>query len=261
MLAISPQLFLTFTIQKGTDVRFRFLSTDGKCYPFDERVSGGFGPGEGASCVILKPLQDAVDAGDNIRSVIRGTGINSDGRTPGISLPSSEAQAKLIRSVYSSAGLEPSDTKVIEAHGTGTTVGDPIEASAFAATIAKGATAQDPVYIGSSKSNFGHLEGVSGIVSLIKGVMMLAKQTILPSANFKASNPKITSLGTQLQVRVQMPCILMIQHITILESNTGVICLKLMRFRCLKRLYSGGVKACGEYRSITLGLVALMPMR
>ena len=76
--------------------------------------------------MILKPLQDVIDAGDNIRAVIRGTGMNQDGRTPGISLPSSEAQAKLIRSVYSSAGLEPSDTKVIEAHGTGTTVGDPL---------------------------------------------------------------------------------------------------------------------------------------
>ena len=190
---------------RGTeDNRFRFLSADGKCYPFDERVSGGFGPGEGASCVILKPLRDALEAGDNVRAIIRGTGINQDGRTAGISLPSSEAQAKLIRFVYSSAGLEPSDTKVIEAHGTGTTVGDPLEASAFAATIAKAATAQDPVYIGSSKSNFGHLEGVSGIVSLIKGAMMLANQTILPSANFKVSNPKITGLGTQLQVRMPL---------------------------------------------------------
>ena len=188
----------------------RFLSADGKCYPFDERVTGGFGPGEGASCVILKPLQDAIDAGDHVRAIIRGTGMNSDGRTPGISLPSSEAQAKLIRSVYRSAGLEPSDTKVIEAHGTGTTVGDPLEVSAFAATIAEGATAQDPVYIGSAKSNFGHLEGVSGIVSLIKAVLMLENQTILPTANFKVSNPKITSLGTQLQVGVQLLLVLKI---------------------------------------------------
>ena len=160
--------------------------------------------------MVLKPLRDAIEAGDNVRAIIRGTGINQDGRTAGISLPSSEAQAKLIRSVYSSAGLEPSDTKVIEAHGTGTTVGDPLEASAFAATIAKAATAQDPVYIGSSKSNFGHLEGVSGIVSLIKGVMMLANQTILPSANFKVSNPNITSLGTQLQVSMPLLFVLMI---------------------------------------------------
>ncbi len=205
------------------DSRFRFLSADGKCNPFDERVSGGFGPGEGASCVILKPLQDAIDAGDNIRAIIRGTGMNQDGRTPGISLPSSEAQAKLIRSVYSSAGLEPSDTKVIEAHGTGTTVGDPLEASAFAATIAKGATAQDPVYIGSAKSNFGHLEGVSGIVSLIKGAMMLANKTILPTANFKVSNPKITSLGAQLQVCMQPLFVIKIRLFAIVDATIGII--------------------------------------
>lgn len=210
-------------VREVTDGRFRFLSADGKCYPFDERVSGGFGPGEGASCVILKPLRDAINAGDNIRAIIRGTGMNQDGRTPGISLPSSEAQAKLIRSVYSSAGLEPSDTKVIEAHGTGTTVGDPLEATAFAATIAKGATTQDPVYIGSAKSNFGHLEGVSGIVSLIKGAMMLSNQTILPTANFNVSNPKITSLGTQLQVRMQLLFVFIIQLFTILDSPSGII--------------------------------------
>lgn len=211
-------------VREVTDCRFRFLSADGKCYPLDERVSGGFGPGEGASCVVLKPLRDAINAGDNIRAIIRGTGINQDGRTPGISLPSSEAQAKLIRSVYSSAGLEPSDTKVIEAHGTGTTVGDPLEATAFAATIATGATTQDPVYIGSSKSNFGHLEGVSGIVSLIKGAMMLSNQTILPTANFKVSNPKITSLGTQLQVRIQLLFVFITQLFTIPDSSSGIIC-------------------------------------
>ena len=173
--------------------------------------------------MILKPLQDAIDAGDNVRAIIRGTGMNQDGRTPGISLPSAEAQAKLIRSVYASAGLEPSDTKVIEAHGTGTTAGDPLEASAFAATIAKVATAQDPVYIGSSKSNFGHLEGVSGIVSLIKGAMMLANKTILPSANFKVANPKITSLGTQLQVSTLLLFVLIIKLFTILDSTTSNI--------------------------------------
>ena len=210
LTSFSPTLFELYGVEDTKDDRFRFLSADGKCYPFDERVSGGFGPGEGASCVILKPLRDAIDAGDNVRAIIRGTGINQDGRTPGISLPSAGAQAKLIRSVYSSAGLEPSDTKVIEAHGTGTTAGDPLEASAFAATIAKAATALDPVYIGSSKSNFGHLEGVSGIVSLIKGALMLANQTILPTANFKVSNPKITGLGKQLQVSMPLLFALMI---------------------------------------------------
>ena len=152
--------------------------------------------------MVLKPLQDAIEAGDNIRAVIRNSGMNQDGRTLGISLPSADAQAALIRSVYDSAGLDPTDTKFIEAHGTGTTVGDPLEAAAFAATIATRANFEDPVYLGSAKSNFGHLEGVSGIVSVIKAAMMLEKHVILPSANFETPNPKITSLGKTLKVRI-----------------------------------------------------------
>ena len=101
----------------------RLYSAEGRCFPFDERVSGGFGPGEGASCVVLKPLREAIDAGDNIRAVIRNTGMNQNGRTMGISMPSSDAQISLIRSVYESVGLDPSETKYVEAHGTGTTVG------------------------------------------------------------------------------------------------------------------------------------------
>lgn len=181
-----------------------FLQT-GKCYPFDERVSGGFGPGEGASCVILKPMQDAIESGDCIRAIICGTGINQDGRTAGISLPSSEAQANLVKSVYQAAALDPVDTKFIEAHGTGTTAGDPLEAAAFASTIAQKATLEEPICIGSAKSNFGHLEGVSGIVSLIKAALMLEHKVLLPNANFKNANPRISSLGTQLRVGHWLP--------------------------------------------------------
>lgn len=150
--------------------------------------------------MILKPLKDAIEAGDCIRAIIRGTGINQDGRTAGISLPSSEAQAKLVKSVYRSANLDPADTKFIEAHGTGTTAGDPLEAAAFASTIARKATPEDPICIGSAKSNFGHLEGVSGLVSLIKAALMLEHKVILPNANFNNANPKIGSLNTQLKV-------------------------------------------------------------
>lgn len=152
--------------------------------------------------MVLKPLQDAIDSGDNIRAIIRNTGMNQDGRTLGITLPSTDAQAALIRSVYESAGLDPTDTRYVEAHGTGTTVGDPLEAAAFAATIGKKASSEDPVLIGSVKSNFGHLEGVSGIVSIIKAAMMLENQVILPNANFETPNPKISSLGQTLKVRI-----------------------------------------------------------
>lgn len=132
--------------------------------------------------------------------MIRNTGINQDGRTLGISRPSAEAQAALIRSVYESAHLDPGDTSYIEAHGTGTTVGDPLEATAFEAVFIPRKTPQDPIYLGSAKSNFGHLEGASGMVSVIKTAMMLEKRIILPNANFKTPNPKITSLGKTMKV-------------------------------------------------------------
>ena len=190
----------------------RLYSSDGNCYPFDERVSGGFGPGEGASCVVLKPLENAIAAGDNIRAIIRNSGINQNGRNRGIALPSADAQARLITSVYDAVSLDPAETKVIEAHGTGTTIGDPIEADALASAIATVPESKEPVYIGSSKSNFGHLEGVSGIVSLIKAAMMLERRVILPSANFQNANPAAVSIGRQLKVcalneiEIWLPC-------------------------------------------------------
>ena len=150
-------------------------------------------------------MQDAIKAGDHIRAIIRGTGINQDGRTAGISLPSSEAQANLVKAVYRTAGLDPADTKFVEAHGAGTTAGDPLEAAAFASTVAEKATAEDQIYIGSAKSNFGHLEGVSGLVSLIKAALMLENKVILPNANFQNANPKISSMGMRLRVGCWLP--------------------------------------------------------
>ena len=108
----------------------------------------------------------------------------------------------IIRSVYESASLDPTNTRYIKAHKTGTTVKDPLEAATFAATIGQKASSEDPIFIGSVKSNFGHLEGVSGIVSIIKAAMMLENRVILPNANFETPNPKISSLGQTLKVRV-----------------------------------------------------------
>jgi acyl transferase domain-containing protein len=125
----------------------RLYSAEEKCFPFDQRVSGGFGPGEGAACVILKPWRDAVRDGDNIRAIIRNTGTNQDDQTVGISMPSSEAQAALIRSLYKNAYLDLTDVSYVEAHGIGTTVGDPIEAAAFAATFAAKAGPEASVYM------------------------------------------------------------------------------------------------------------------
>lgn len=166
------------------------FSDEGKSFAFDSRGSG-FGRGEGVGCVILKPLADALKANDPIRAVIVGSGMNQDGKTKGITMPSGEAQTTLIKSVYQRAGLDPTETAYIEAHGTGTKVGDPIEATALHDCFGEGRTAKKPLYIGSVKSNIGHLEGASGVVSVIKSAMMLEKGFILPNYNFETPNSKI----------------------------------------------------------------------
>ena len=138
-----------------------FLSQDGRCFSFDHRANG-YARGEGVGSVIVKRLSDAIRDGNTIRAVIRGTGVNQDGRTAGISLPSSEAQESLMRSVYRNAGLNFKDTHMVEAHGTGTAAGDPLEASAIARTFSS--RGKDiPLYVGAIKSCIGHLEGGAGI--------------------------------------------------------------------------------------------------
>jgi len=131
---------------------YRFLSPDGRCYSFDERANG-YSRGEGVGCVFLKPLEDAIRDGDPIRAVIRNTGSNQDGKTPGITLPSREAQEDLIRSVYAKARMDPLDTCFVECHGTGTPAGDPLETEALANVFTKGRSPEKPLLIGSVKTN------------------------------------------------------------------------------------------------------------
>lgn len=138
-----------------------FLGPGGKSYSFDHRAEG-YGRGEGVGSVVVKRLSDAIRDGNTIRAIIRATAVNQDGRTPGISLPSTEAQVKLIRRVYESAGLDPRDTPMVEAHGTGTAAGDPIEAAALARSF-PGKTVEVPLIVGSLKSSIGHLEGGAGV--------------------------------------------------------------------------------------------------
>lgn len=166
-----------------------FVGSEGKCFSFDHRADG-YARGEGVGTVIVKRLSDAVEDGDVIRAVIRGTGLNHDGRTPGITYPSLSSQEELIRRTYRRAGLDTADTCYIESHGTGTQAGDFIEASA----ISRGfdtASRNTPLYVGALKSNIGHLEGGSGIAGLIKTIMILENGIIPPNVNFEKPNPKI----------------------------------------------------------------------
>ena len=139
---------------------------------------------------------------DTIRAVIRGTGINHNGRTPGISAPSGEAQERLIKAVYRSAGLSTNDTTFVEAHGTGTLVGDPIEANAIASAF-QSRKRKTPLYIGAIKSGIGHLEGASGIAGIIKSILILENGIIPPNVNFERANPKIDTRKLKIAFPVE----------------------------------------------------------
>ncbi|KAM6510775.1 hypothetical protein FSOLCH5_011220 [Fusarium solani] len=167
------------------------LNEHGKTFAFDERAKSGFARGEGVGALLLKPLDQALKDNDKIRSVIVNTGTNQDGKTVGISTPNGEAQERLMRDVYARAGINPEDVGFIEAHGTGTKVGDPIEAGALSRVFGNGHTKRFPLYIGSVKTNVGHLENASGIASIIKATLMLEKGFILPNFNFEKANPNI----------------------------------------------------------------------
>ncbi|KAK2765219.1 Type I Iterative PKS [Arachnomyces sp. PD_36] len=166
-----------------------FLGPTGKCFTFDHRAEG-YARGEGVGTIILKSLSSATRDGNTIRAVVRGTGVNQDGRTPGITLPSATAQEALIREIYKNASLDPKDTMFVEAHGTGTEAGDPIEASAISSAFAS-EHRKRPLYVGALKASIGHLEGGAGIAGIIKSILMLESGIIPPNVNFEKVNPNI----------------------------------------------------------------------
>ncbi|KAK7420632.1 hypothetical protein QQX98_002626 [Neonectria punicea] len=167
-----------------------FLSPDGKCFTFDSRANG-YGRGEGIGVVVLKRLSDALRDNDTIRAVIRGTNVNQDGHTTGITLPSKEAQVANIRSVYKSAGLDFNQTAYVECHGTGTQAGDWRELKAISESLGSERAVDNPIVVGSVKPNIGHLEGAAGVAGLIKGVLTLEHGKIPPNINFEKGNPNI----------------------------------------------------------------------
>jgi acyl transferase domain-containing protein/NADPH:quinone reductase-like Zn-dependent oxidoreductase/NAD(P)-dependent dehydrogenase (short-subunit alcohol dehydrogenase family)/acyl carrier protein len=180
-LLLAPYPFIGFS-------RASMLSRRGRCFAFDERADG-YVRGEGGGVVILKPLEDALANGDPIRAVILASGVNSDGRTIGLSLPSESAQASLLRSLYSNAGISPDDLAFFEMHGTGTAAGDPVEASAVGHSL--GQSRSDPLPIGSVKTNIGHLEPASGMAGLLKAALSLERAAIPPTLHCEMPNPSI----------------------------------------------------------------------
>lgn len=180
------------TMAKG-----QFLAADGRSKSFDAR-GDGYGRGEGAGVVILKPLAQAQADGDLIYATVVATGINQDGRTDGITVPNPKAQAALITTVLKQANVSTDKLVYIEAHGTGTNIGDPYECQALGEALQK--PAENPCWVGSLKANIGHLEAAAGIAGLIKAALCLNHKQIPPVANLQTPNPAIPfeELGLRL---------------------------------------------------------------
>src|SRR4051812_24725768 len=175
------------------------LAPDGRCKSFDARANG-YVRSEGAGVVVLKPVSRALADGDPIYAVVRGTAVNQDGRTAGISLPNRAAQEAMLVEAYRQAGVAPEQVQYVEAHGTGTPVGDPIEAKALGAVLGERRSAQDPCIVGSVKTNIGHLEAASGIAGLIKAALSLKHGQIPPNLHFTTPNPDIPFDELKLRV-------------------------------------------------------------
>lgn len=174
------------------------LSPDGSCKTFSSDANG-YGRGEAVNGLFIKPLADALRDGNPVRAVIRAAATNHDGKTPGMTYPSLEAQEALIRHAYRLAGIsDPSDTAFVECHGTGTLVGDPVETNAVARVFGN----PRGTYVGSVKPNLGHSEGASGLTSVIKGVLALEHRTIPPNIKLGVPNPKIPFESARLAVPV-----------------------------------------------------------
>lgn len=170
--------------------RHRLMSSDGRCKTFDA-AADGYVRGEGCGLVVLKRFSDALADGDHILAIIRGIAANQDGPSSGLTAPHGPAQQAVIRAALSNADVKPSDIGYIETHGTGTALGDPIEVQALASVLKDGRSSDKPVYIGTVKTNIGHLEAAAGIASLIKMMLVLQHKEIPPHLHLNIPNPFI----------------------------------------------------------------------
>lgn len=168
----------------------RMMAPDGRCKAFDERADG-FVRGEGCGVVVLKRLKDAIADRDTIVAVIRGSALNQDGHSNGLTAPNGAAQQELLRAALADASLKAEAVGYIETHGTGTKLGDPIEALAIDAAFGDGRRQDTPILIGSAKAAIGHLESSAGVAGLIKLALMLKAGVIPPQINFETPNPHI----------------------------------------------------------------------
>jgi phthiocerol/phenolphthiocerol synthesis type-I polyketide synthase C len=189
---LSPAIGVNFS-------RAGVMAADGRCKTFDARADG-YVRGEGAGIVVLKPLSRALADGDPVYAVIRGSAINQDGRTNGLMAPSRGSQQAVLAEAYRRADLSPGVVGYVEAHGSGTFLGDPIEAEALGTILAEGRAPGSRCLIGSVKTNIGHLEAAAGVAGLIKVALALHHRAIPPSLNFAEPNPHIPFESLPLRV-------------------------------------------------------------
>ena len=180
---LSPNIFIALS-------KASMLAADGRCKTFDASADG-YGRGEGCGVVVLKRLSDALADGDRILALVRGSAFNQDGPSSGLTAPNGPSQAAVIREALINGDVQAADVDYVETHGTGTSLGDPIEVQALGAVYGQGRSAAQPLMIGAVKSNIGHLEGAAGMAGLIKVVLALQQREIPPSLHVKKLNPFI----------------------------------------------------------------------
>jgi acyl transferase domain-containing protein/D-arabinose 1-dehydrogenase-like Zn-dependent alcohol dehydrogenase/acyl carrier protein len=180
---LTPATMITFS-------QSRMLAPDGKCKTFDA-AADGYVRGEGCGVIAIKRLEDAIRDGDRIRAVIRGSAVNQDGASGGLTVPNGVAQQRVITEALESADVAPGEVDYLEAHGTGTSLGDPIEVQAAAAVLGRGRDGSRPLLIGSAKTNIGHLEAAAGIAGVLKVVLSLEHQELPKHLNFREPSPHI----------------------------------------------------------------------
>ncbi|WP_439595340.1 SDR family oxidoreductase [Falsiroseomonas sp.] len=202
-MALAGGAFITTTM--GFNVaaaKAGMLSPNGRCHTFDA-AADGFVPGEGAGVVVLKRLADALRDGDHIEAVILGSAVNQDGRTNGITAPSPESQSACIAEAQDAAGIAPDAVTLIEAHGTGTPLGDPIEVEGLTRAFRRGANPPGSVALGSVKTNIGHAAHAAGIAGFLKLVLQLRDRRIYASLNFRTENPHLRLVETPFAVATE----------------------------------------------------------
>ncbi|WP_375772902.1 SDR family NAD(P)-dependent oxidoreductase [Archangium gephyra] len=179
------------------------LAPDGRCKTFDASANG-FGRGEGCGVLVVKRLRDAQAHGDRIIAVVRGSAVNHDGRSGGLTVPSGPAQRLLMESALQQARIPASQVGFVEAHGTGTQLGDPIEVGALAAVYGRASGRTTPCFLGAVKSNLGHLEAAAGVAGVIKAALVVDRGEVPPNVHFNELNPKLPMDGEPFEIPTRL---------------------------------------------------------